>query len=490
MASLAARDFAKTRSHNPTDDHGYITHVQLILRIAEALKRAANVQYLDGLEGRLDDQQKEWLHENIVLAEDLLGQVRHARAAALPGDYESACLGRLSQLYGSFDAIISTWEDMLSRPGDKQAVRRALASAYLARRERKWADLPTSELNRIANLMDQNLSHDPTNPRDIRAWFQAYRRLPEFSFLEAFTRLDTWAGSGNSLDAHYYLYILHFLSWFSGDEQDDALVREELRRTHDLAAGRRSFSYEWLGSSAHECPLVHFDELGDWDDATNFWSNTAQLQRVTGSIQYVRGMQAGTIRVGHDLHAFFVPGTRFWRANTNDIVNFLLGFSYDGLRAWSVEPGAEGAVPRSGSLPSPAVDLTRLRGTPRTSEEAQLDLPTSPSGDFARKLAAALAQPAQPSPLTTRQAVPEDDSLRNAVIQYIVGLVEDGNRTGRNIDVATIGSRLAQQFPGGHVYQKLGFPSLSEFLSTIPELAVQSSKHLVRIRPTTGRSNG
>jgi hypothetical protein len=56
-------------------------------------------------------------------------------------------------------------------------------------------------------------------------------------------------------------------------------------------------------------------------------------------VSHISGPQAGEIEVAGGMKAFFVPGVaglQYGRAQ-NVQVKFFLGFSYEGLRAWSVE---------------------------------------------------------------------------------------------------------------------------------------------------------
>lgn len=102
----------------------------------------------------------------------------------------------------------------------------------------------------------------------------------------------------------------------------------------------RTRSYEWFGKGVGLNRLVHHSELGEWDEVSTFYTNVSRLERVEGRILEIKGPEAGTIELSScDLPAFFVParvGVERGR-DENLRVSFYLGFSYDGLRAWSVE---------------------------------------------------------------------------------------------------------------------------------------------------------
>ena len=101
----------------------------------------------------------------------------------------------------------------------------------------------------------------------------------------------------------------------------------------------RTRSFEWLGTGQGLKQLVHQDMLGEWDREKEFWSKTNQLRQLEGVVSNVKGPQAGDIELAGGQKAFFVPGVagvQFGRSQ-NIRVKFFLGFSYEGLRAWSVE---------------------------------------------------------------------------------------------------------------------------------------------------------
>ena len=310
LQQQAAENFASARELAETDEHGYITHIQMILRIAQTIKQSArddNFARLSASGNRVGH----WLRENIALAESLLDRVKQLRGQSRASDHEVRCTQRLSQLCDNFESVIQAWEVALSREPTDLRFRRGLAYAYYARRKRSWGDLSEAELRRIFELIDYNLRRDPANESDLRMWFQAYRRLPSFDLLLALNRLQSWASRTDAIDAHYYLYILHYLSYRDGQEVDDSLAERSLRRCRDLAWGKRSGSYEWLATDPPWCPLAHFSELGTWDIKARFWTETGLLEPTNGVILPFDNPQSGRIRISKHLTAFFVPGEKF-----------------------------------------------------------------------------------------------------------------------------------------------------------------------------------
>ena len=114
---------------------------------------------------------------------------------------------------------------------------------------------------------------------------------------------------------------------------------QHLEECRDLTRFRRNRdrSYEWLGDGEGIAQLVHQSRLGDWDRDRGFWENPGPLSRIRGRVARINGPQAGFIELQGGLEAFFVPARAgFARGSENTPVLSLLGFSYDGLRAWDV----------------------------------------------------------------------------------------------------------------------------------------------------------
>ena len=153
-----------------------------------------------------------------------------------------------------------------------------------------------------------------------------------------------------TVDTLYYLYIIKFLQ----AELGGGLAADEAMRTRDECAvlaynlPHRTRSFEWLGNGTGIQALVSAKVMGAWDPSLEFWTNIDKLRTVTGTISSIHGPTAGEIELESGLKAFFVPakgrlpGGYLRGRDEQRRVSFFLGFSYDGLRAWSVrEPASK-----------------------------------------------------------------------------------------------------------------------------------------------------
>ncbi len=267
----------------------------------------------------------------------------------------------------------------------------------------------------------------------MRRWFQACRRLPEFSYIDAIDRLEGWAKRSDQVDAYYYLYILHFLRWHAGAERDENAMRANLDKCRQRSIGKRGLSYEWLAEGPTWCPLAHASELGEWKE---FFRNTKPLAWATGSIESLKP-QAGRIRLGPQTLAHFIPGPKFSEAmHLNSLVKFYLGFSYEGLRAWEVDFLSE-----------------NVKATLGTS--ASLALPTSSA------VPAVIVAAADSQALTRSVETAIQDQLTNA------------DNRGTVLHVAVLDNKLLDKFGRPPIHERLGFKDIHQMLHAIPSIEVQ-----------------
>lgn len=341
----AAAQFEEARRLSPDSVYGYITHVQMILATASKFKEVSNAKSIAQWENA-PNHINAWMAENVSLAENLLREASDLYSTLeQSSQYIAECQAGINRLYGDLDAVVEIWElaDAAGRSGSQG--RRALANAYLARKNRSWANLNEGELRRIVNLMRENLRAAGRREEDYELWFNAYMVLPEFDANEALSELSIWSRRFPSWRAYYYSYIVNFMLWFKGRTEDTSSFEQALEDCRNSHVGRKNFSSVWLGGSGSRFGLMSHSDLGGWKKELEFFANPKPLLHVNGLIDHINGPQAGTIKIDGRVNAFFVPGKKFSAyRDENKAVHFFLGFSPSGLRAWAVEsnyaPGA------------------------------------------------------------------------------------------------------------------------------------------------------
>jgi hypothetical protein len=195
----------------------------------------------------------------------------------------------------------------------------------------------------VFDCLEESYRLYPERFRDIRMWIRSYINLPEFSFLVASERMETWQRLYEHVDAYFYGYILQFCQLESAQSVRIPLIQELVKETQTRARKiEREHSFEWLSGSAKRCPLVQPRMLGSWDSEAVFFTKKELLKTEVGRIVQIVSPAQGYI-AARGVRAFFKPANEFREGrDEGKVVTFYLGFSYDGLRAWKTEFAKEG----------------------------------------------------------------------------------------------------------------------------------------------------
>lgn len=335
----ALDSFQIARELDPNAEHAYISPIQLLLR---AIDFGYKTSAFNSRSEFLVSTSSVWYREKLDEIETLMDRVKGIREGDKLSRYVISCQAGLDQLYDNYSRALEGWQQLLTRKDVfAPPIRRQIVRAYLGRKQRKWTLLPQREVDRIVDLMEENMREEPFSDNNIRIWFNAFRLSSRQNIDVALDRLATWRSRGDSLESYYYSYILHVLKAIDGSmiERERSLDLIEQCRTKARNVRNRTRSFEWFGIGDGIARLIHYTELGDWDDETNFYSQVSQLERVDGRVAQINGPEAGYIELTScGLKAFFVPAVAdvYKGRDENIKLDFYLGFSYDGLRAWSV----------------------------------------------------------------------------------------------------------------------------------------------------------
>jgi len=350
FANQASDSFAKARQINHENDYGYISEVQLIIRVLDhvgTLNGDGNAIYV------IQETNEPWLRESVEKASDLLFQVRQNRRGNKSSEYEEKCQAGLDTICQRSGNAIEKWENLLSRKNlsnaDISSIRRSLVWTHLYSVNRNWESLDQRKIGRIATLLKDNLKSDSRNYKNLRLWLQASRYLEASPPLEEIIeQVAYWRQQNNSrdidnsLESVYYLYTLYCIQGFEGSmtgaEQAKQLMKECQERSRFQR--KNEFSFEWLGKGTGFKQLLHESVLGEWDRDERIWKepSRSRLMEVEGTISSLEGPTAGHIELKMGLKAFFVPAQSGHAKgkDENRKVECYIGFSYSGLRAWRV----------------------------------------------------------------------------------------------------------------------------------------------------------
>ena len=343
LVERAKEAFSTALFYDSTSEYAYTSQIQLLLRALDFGFATSGFRLRSDF---LTSSRALWYLDQLDEAEQLMERVRSIREGDKPSPYILKYQDELDSIYGDQSRALERWNNLLAQTGVfAPPVRRQIVQAYLTRKNRQWSSLSSSEIERVVTLMEENIQEEPTSDSNIRYWFRAIRYSSRQSMTITLDRVTNWKVIGDSLEANYYLYILYVLQALDGDStrlnKTEDLINQSTAKSRNQRTRTRSF--EWLGDGVGLRRLKHYTELGEWDEASNFYQNTTGLTRVEGLVRHVNSPAAGIIEVASTgLPAFFVPSKVGKKGiekgkHSNARVRFYLGFSYSGLRAWSVE---------------------------------------------------------------------------------------------------------------------------------------------------------
>ena len=338
IAENASQSFSKSRMLNPENEHGYIGEIQMLIQLIDWSAQRSHLTFWELI---AQNNVSPFLKNSMERAEALLDEVFHLYADEKPSRFVIDCRAKLQLVYGDFTAALQAWDNLLARPDTVASpIRRQIVWTILRRHKGSFHTFTAKEMERVIRLLAANLDEDVNDSTSLRLWLRAIRQNPVVPSLDSILeKVAYWKTNTSSLDAAYYLYVLHMLSAMEGSRQSAADAEQALEECRGLSRYRRdrTKSFEWIGPGKGIASLVHQSRLGEWKG--DFWEHTDALRRMTGRIVSIEAPQKGHIEIEGGLLAFFVPAKSDIHLNKdeNSLVQFFVGFSYEGLRAWDVQ---------------------------------------------------------------------------------------------------------------------------------------------------------
>ncbi len=199
----------------------------------------------------------------------------------------------------------------------------------------------------IVSMMEANFESDPSNNANFRIWFNALRKIqmkdPSEELNVVFEKLEYWTSlEQTSVDAYYYKYIVKFILAFedgtlniSSEVQDDLnnLLSDLTNMSKNIS--KKTIPVDWLSAYGKGLRrLVSSEDLNKLDKQNALLT----LNMFTGVLPSKEKFnnRSAYIKLGKQ-KVYFNPQSindRINASNENQYVDFGLGFSYDGLRAY------------------------------------------------------------------------------------------------------------------------------------------------------------
>lgn len=338
----SSEQFEICRNINEYNEYGYVSQIQLIITYLDFKFTISGYDSKKEFIRRLNTYDLEMLN----LAEELLETIKRIHRDRPENYYISKCNAGLHELYSDFSSIIESWNNLLDPKKDtpKELIRRQLVRAYV-RRAGDWINLKGQEVSRIIAMLEDNISLDPKNKQNLYLWFQAAKQTNSIELEDAINRLANWRSLQDSIDAAYYLGLLHTIQAINGFSvskiRADELIRETSERSRSL--GNRAYCFEWYAKGENLKKIVSANNAVTREQNGDFIFNSHMLDKIKGKVVEIKGPEAGKLELECGLKVFFIPARAdnnrgvFRDKDVNKDVDFYLGFSYDGLRAFDVK---------------------------------------------------------------------------------------------------------------------------------------------------------
>lgn len=210
------------------------------------------------------------------------------------------------------------------------------------------------DLLKIKNLMEDNIYKDSTgSDSDKFRWLEAYRRLDIFDLHKAYKFMLNWSETSENIEVSYYQYVIAFLLYMKYQDITYQAVKEHLTQCQKLAQkvyGKNvAMSRDLLG---------HLEGVGDrellvpWQSAEqsgsqenretkNQENRNKKCMLMKGSVSSIKDgiveFRFTVDMIGNTL--FYAKAPKIDELTTlleGQQVQFHLGFSYSGLRAWDI----------------------------------------------------------------------------------------------------------------------------------------------------------
>jgi hypothetical protein len=338
LVDEAGENFLRSREINPSNEHGYISHIQLLINVIDfnfsISKYETKTDFLRHL--------SIWLQEKLDTAEELLDTMKLQSQMKSHNPFVEKCDLDLQELYENYSLVLEGWNNLLSKAhSNRPVIRRSIIRAYV-RRVKSWDFVANDDIAKILSLIEENIQEEPGNSHNIYLWFQAARQNDRIDINSAINKVSNWRAISELDESLYYLGVLHAIQALEGTSlsklKAEKLIRElsEKRRNTPY----RTHCYEWYGKQSGLKRLVPYRNAVLKTENYELHFNKEILQKVSGKIAFIKGPEAGNIELSCGLIAHFIParGVGFSRdRDLNENVKFYLGFSNDGLRAYDVE---------------------------------------------------------------------------------------------------------------------------------------------------------
>ena len=340
--SLASEQFEKVRSTN-NKIAGYVSDIEMCIAVVDFGKELYN----KSTEAFVAQYKESWMMTYYDRALTLLEGFRTIQVEEDTEFYkvrlQTRCVDSLQDMIYGIEATVDMWKSYLDKAEEMQ---KPVVRRFIARAKEKEClqnnNINKEEIKEILNLMEQNIIQEPNNGANIRIWFNALRKLDDENadilLDDALQKLATWKQIGDNLEAYYYYFVLMCIKAIEGSSRAEAVIPElqEELKTKTAHMPNNRVIYEWLGAGKGINRLMNsYEQVDGKYHKKSLEVIEKEAYYLEGRITKYKSDRSAQIRA-YNMEVFFSPSGQNSQSTPEDVnkkVKFILGFSYDGLRA-------------------------------------------------------------------------------------------------------------------------------------------------------------
>lgn len=342
LFNKAEEQFAQTRKLVPKKEHGYISYIQFVCQAIDFGFSISDVKKEEGYAKFLSSSGGKWFNEILSNANELISKLRWFNTELAPSMNVKKQQTKLLKYYDNPGRLISSWYALLgNNEVDQNYVRRNIVNAYIAKNKFIIETIDKEYLIKIEELLYKNIKNLPDD-KDVRQWIEIARilKVNEERILSVLHQGEFFK---ETLEIAYYLYCYYAIKCINGSElakEKYYLYKEKCKQLKYFPASK-IFCAEWIYEEGIKKVLLNHRSVGEWQKEKGFFSEELpnKLAILNGKVKTFIDRNQGYIEIEDcGIEVFYVPGSaNHYSDNKGDKVEFYMGFTYDGPRAFKVK---------------------------------------------------------------------------------------------------------------------------------------------------------
>lgn len=322
---------------------GHVSEIYMCINVANAIKRVLE-ESGESFSNYLLQSDGDWVMKYVDRATDLWEEVKKIAPETNSEELEQLEI-RIKQLTSDLEGTISLWEDYVNSDTtiDKTQARRILAHAYIKQMENGSKKDEQDVLKKIIKLMEDNMVVESQHTGNIRLWFDAICKYKvenqETLIMDAINKLNRWISLTDSVEAHYYRFVLKFIQAINGsilaESELPKLLRELKQKSMNLY--NRTVPQHWLVNEGTGLSMLYSNSRSK-KNAISEEEMAKKMRLIVGRISNNYVNESHAYINYHGTEIYFNPSAtkgEIDKSKINQRVKFGIGFSYDGPRAYN-----------------------------------------------------------------------------------------------------------------------------------------------------------